>query len=531
MPAGRESPVRRFLRDLASYLAVLLVVAAVGGFAWLTHNPDSPVLAAAEEWPVVGGLAQRMRRAYLGEPPAAPAEEGVGPAEPEEAERADQLAAAAPLTLPPPPGAPPPEPFPTDEPLHLPAPDPDHLPELVKPIEAPDLGRIIRRGAEVPVRARHLAIEWRWFLPGQPVREARGDGTGGRALPSLAYLPVVAREAGWSQVIYQGRPGWVDDGWAPAHPRRGARQGGMRARYEPPRGSHWTRLRQARKILGQKRPERTLGAYKLWTDVEDEELLAFLDTVAVVAEEAYFARLGRLPSGDPLRSAVLFAREEDYRRYSGESELPQGHSGHAGNGVLASYTAGRPRGHVASTLVHEITHLLNARALAWDLPPWLEEGLASEMGAVWVEDTGVDSVDGRASAVAATFRGFDDHDTSLFLLGERLASGTLPALPAVLLLDREGFYRDSATHYAYAGVLVRYLLDGDGGRHRASFLRFLKRIADGYQANGALFVDSFGTRDPAILGQLDHDFRRWLAAEVPAARRRLEGTARRLAGR
>lgn len=530
--------MRRFLRDLVSYLAVVLVVAAVGGFAWLTHHPESPVLAAAEEWPLVGGLAQRMRRAYLGEPPAAPEGEPSGEAASEGLTPPRRVGVAEPLTLPRPPGAPPARPFPSDEPLALPPSDPDHLPELVAPVAAPDLGRIVRRGDEAPApglsgpaRARHLAIEWRWFLPGQPLREARGDGAGGRALPSLAYLPVVAREGGWSRVIYQGRPGWVDDGWQPGHPRRGARQGGMRARFEPPRGSHWTRLRQARQILGQKRPESTLGAYKLWTDVEDEELLAFLDTVAVVAEEAYFARLGRLPSGDPLRSAVLFAREEDYRRYSGEGDLPQGHSGHAGNGVLASYTGGRPRRHVASTLVHEITHLLNARALAWDLPPWLEEGLASEMGAVWVEDTGVDSVDGRAGAVAASFRGFDDHDTSLLLLGERLAAGTLPTLPTVLLLDREGFYQDSAAHYAYAGVLVRYLLDGEGGRHRDAFLRFLKRIADGYQANGALFVDSFGTRDAAILGRLDRDFQRWLAGELPAARQRLERSWRRQASR
>jgi hypothetical protein len=522
--------MRHVLRDLVSYSAVLLVVAALGGFTWLTKNPEAPVLEAAQEWPLVGGLAQAMRRAYLGEP--APPAAGR-PADGEDVADEEEVAATGPVRLPiaaprrvgGPPAAPP------QRVASEPEEPASRLPKLVTSESAPDLGRIVFDELE-PVPARHVAIGWRWFLPGQPLRAARGEAAGGRVLPSLAYLPILDNEGGWSQVLYQGRPGWVDDAWQPPHARRGARQGGIRRHVEPPRVSSFDRVHQARKLLGQRRTDRSLGAYKLWTDVEDEELLTFLDGLAAVAEDAYFARFARLPSGDPLRTAVLFAREEDYRRYGAGSGLGEGHSGHAGGGVLASYTAGRPRGEVAGTLVHEIAHLLNARALSWDLPPWLEEGMASELGAVWVEDTGVAGVDGVGGALAASFRVYDDHDQRLVHLGETLRDGGLPELVRILMLDRDGFYAaDSALHYSYSGALVRYLLDGDGGRYRAGYQRFLQRVANGYVANPALFLDSYETRDTAFLAALDRDFRGWIGNEQAAARARLQRSARNQAAR
>jgi hypothetical protein len=528
----QEIVMRHVLRDLVSYSAVLLVVAALAGFTWLTNNPQAPVLEAAQEWPLVGGLAQAMRRAYLGEssPPVA-----ARPEDGEDLADAGEAAVSGPIRLPiavaPRRSGDPPAVTAPRRVVSEPEEPAPRLPVLVVSESAPNLGRIVFDEPE-PVQARHVAIGWRWFLPGQPLRAARGEAVGGRVLPSLAYLPILGSEGGWSQVLYQGRPGWVDDAWRPPHQRRGARQGGIRRHVEPPRVSSFDRVHQARKLLGQRRTDRSLGAYKLWTDVEDEELLAFLDGLAAVAEDAYFARFARLPSGDPLRTAVLFAREEDYRRYGAGSGLGEGHSGHAGGGVLASYTAGRPRGEVAGTLVHEIAHLLNARALSWDLPPWLEEGMASELGAVWVEDTAVAGADGFGGAPAASFRGYDDHDQRLVHLGERLRGGGLPALVGVLMLDRDGFYAaDSTLHYSYSGALVRYLLDGDGGRYRDGFGHFLQRVANGYVANPALFLDSFGTRDAAFLAALDRDFRGWIGSEQAAARARLQRSARNQAAR
>lgn len=532
-------PLRRVLRDLVSYLAVLLVVAALGGYAWLTHNPESPVLEAAQEWPVVGGLAQRMRRAYLGEPVPAAGEAGTAGEGADDGDAEEVRIAQGPLHLPPPPGArritPPRRAVGgspgTGEGGAAAASDdvPSDLPGLVEPTAVPDLGRIVGPARVEAVPVRHTALAWRWFLPGQPVREEPG-AAGGRELPTLAYLPILARDGGWSQVLYRGDLRWMEDGWRPAHSRRAARQGGIRRHVEPPKAASFARLHEARKLLGQRRTERSLGAYQLWTDVEDAELLGFLDELAGVAEDAYFARFARLPSGDPLRSAVLFASEADYREYSGDGILLASHAGHAGGGVLASYTAGRPRAEVASTLVHEITHLLNARALSWDLPPWLEEGMAGAMDAVWVEGAGVDSADG--DTVVQSFLGYDGHDGRIVLLAERLRAGTLPPIHLVILADREEFYQgDASVHYALAGALVRFLLEGDAGRYREGFLRFLQRVANGYDANGALLLDSYGTKDTAFVAELDGAFRRWVAGERPAAADRLQRTARALHGR
>lgn len=44
---------------------LLLVLALLSGFAWLTGHPDALWLEQAEEWPVVGSLAERFRKAYL----------------------------------------------------------------------------------------------------------------------------------------------------------------------------------------------------------------------------------------------------------------------------------------------------------------------------------------------------------------------------------------------------------------------------------------------------------------------------------
>lgn len=51
-------------------LLLLLVLALLAGFAWLTGHPDAPWLEQAEEWPVVGSLVGRFRKAYL--PPERP---------------------------------------------------------------------------------------------------------------------------------------------------------------------------------------------------------------------------------------------------------------------------------------------------------------------------------------------------------------------------------------------------------------------------------------------------------------------------
>src|SRR3990167_1835170 len=60
----------RTWRAAGAWLAVLLLLVAAAGLAWLTRHPESPLLAAATEWPLIGPPAARFRHAYL--PPPLP---------------------------------------------------------------------------------------------------------------------------------------------------------------------------------------------------------------------------------------------------------------------------------------------------------------------------------------------------------------------------------------------------------------------------------------------------------------------------
>ncbi len=498
-------------RDVGPKLLMVLGLGLLGGFAWLTQHPESPWLEKAQEWPVVGGLAQRFREAYL------------GPQRPPEAEEATAVEDEGPLEVfatearsewrPPPPKT---------QRRPIPAGPPPAIPErqqvesaaaAVRSVPTVELAPIVHR--TVP---SYIASEWRWLLPGHRIQvSAAPDAEQLDELTAMAYLPILERQGSWAEVMYRGSRGWVDTEWEPPGAGRGSKRGLLRHRYEPVRGSDWTRLKRARKLLGIERPERQLGAYKLFTDVEDEELLEFLDRAATVAEEAYTARYGRAPSGDPKRSVVLFAREADYRTYSESANIPtQTHAGHAGSGVLAFFAEGRPREELTRTLVHEITHLLNDRAVARVLPPWLEEGIASDLGAVWMEDGGGAERGGAAPTVGVTIA---TPEVRTLLLGPLLESGKLPSVAVLMSLDRETFHQPGVQSYAYAhgAAFVRFLLDGDDGRHAELFRTFLRRVAGGRTAEPRMLLKLLETEPE----DLDKAFRIWLADEIEAQKEAL----------
>lgn len=508
-------------RNAGPILSIFFVLALFAGFTWLTRHPESPWLEKAQEWPWVGDLATRFRDAYVHQEPAGntTAEETGGkretvvvyiPAKPGE-----------PLHLPPygPPAA-------TGDTARRPPPSRPAPPPREPAI--PRLSPADRRAPAVasapPISTvQYVALEWVWFLPGNRIfAAADSDAEVRTRLEAMAYLPVLDRDGNWVEVMYDGRRGWIDTFWKPPHDRRKARRGILRQRYEPVRGSDGVKLRKARKILGVRRSDVKVGDYSLVTDVDDEELLAFLDSAAVAAEEAYFARYGRLPSGDPLRSAVLFAAEADYRRFTeATSSLPaDGFVGHAGSGVLAFYAEGRSRVALARTLVHEITHLLNDRAVARRLQPWLEEGMATDLGSVWVEsspDVESDPIVGDENALVV--QGLEPR---IFFLERLLEAGKLPSVAAVVSLDRDDFYRPEVKTYSYAhsAALIRYLLEGEDGRLAGAFHTFLKRVATGLRADLLKLLE----RD---VEELDRGFREWLREEARECRERLQERAER----
>lgn len=550
--------MRRLIKAVVPPLVILLVVGLLVGFAYFSQNPESPALEEAQEWPVVGHVARFFRETYR------PLED-AGEEQTESTTEVEivyltpdgkrltkeQTAGEEPIRLAS--GAEPPRSRrPSDtpdwprtsktpnEPVPVKVPE-ETLTSRVVPGESPtdDSDRRSRRSnraerapssaAAVVARERasYLVSGWSWFLPGNTVRaEARSDAAARIELASMAWLPVLDRKGSWAEVVYDGQRGWVDTAWEPPYPRKAARRGLLRHRHEPVRSTDWGDLVEARKVLGIKEPTAKLGAYDLLTDVEDPQLIEFLDTAATAAEEAYFARFGRLPSGDPGRTAVLFATREKYLEYSSSTNMVTNtHMGHARTGLLAFFAEGISRERLGRTFIHEIGHLLNDRALARNLPTWLEEGLATDLGSVWIEDSPL--VTGRSS------RRFIDQgpDGRLLVLADiAKKTGGLPPVSVLMSLDYETFHKEGDIEsyaYSHSVGLVRYLLDGDDGRHAKGFRAFLKDIATGYGASPKLLVKRLGVE----LEELDRDFRVWLAQELEAARSRRNQRLQRLAAR
>ena len=548
--------MRRLLKALVPPLVILVFLGLLAGFAYFSQNPESPHLEKAREWPVVGTLAQRFREAYLGsdggdaEGRVATDDDGTEGDEGETVVVVRLGADGKPLSE---------KQLSGEEPLEIFASpvSPEQAREraaasrsrsgeteptsstLVDALaEGSSRKRRSRRETSAPVpspaaavvareKPTYLGQEWTWFLPSQTIRTApRAEALARVELVSMAWLPVLGRRGPWAEVVYDGERSWIDTSWEPPHRKKGARRGLLRHRHEPVRSSDWGDLVRARKILNLDEPTRTLGAYDVLTDVRDEDLFGFLDHAAAAAEEAYFARFGRLPSGDPGRTVVLFADRDDYREYTGDDSPVARHVGHARTGIVVLFAEGRTREELGRTLVHEIGHLLNDRALAWRLPPWLEEGLATDLGSVWVESSRMVR-DPYRDARSFVLQG---PDARLLHLGRILEEKGLPPLAALMSLDYDTFHQQGLIEswaYAQSVAFVRYLLDGEDGRHREGFLKFLKKIAGGYGADPRLLLKLLDLE----LEELERGFRRWLGEEIQAARVRLDRQARRMAAR
>ena len=138
------------------------------------------------------------------------------------------------------------------------------------------------------------------------------------------------------------------------------------------------------------------GPYPLYTDIQNVSLISTCGRLADRLDEVYEARYGLRPRGEPASAIVLFGSAEAYRDFAREGGVPVGYAGYAlaarGLAVFhASDTA--PTEDFLATLMHELTHLVNRRALGVNLPPWLSEGLADGIGDT-ATPSGFDPIDG-----------------------------------------------------------------------------------------------------------------------------------------
>ena len=429
---------RRRLRELMTWAILAFVLAALVAFVWFTHHPDSAVLARAAGWPAVGPWVERFRTHYgyrEAEPDAELAEMGETAAFDEQPGTAGSPAPASESGAPAssPSVEPPVRHYPADAPT-APLPDP---------------------------RPVHV-----WGAAGDPLRSAPSESAETVArLDAYERLEVLERSGEWVRVETPAGAGWL---------RADADRGGDR-----PLGSGRLPttpvaalspdddlLAAARDLLGQNEPVGRLGPYDLFTDLETPGELYHLDRLARGIEPAYVGRYGRRPVDRPREAVLLFATEASYRlfqvRETRLAGLPSG--GHAGSGMVALYVGDRRRSEVTATLAHELTHMLNRRAIGPVLPPWLDEGLADDLGSAYVGPAG--NIDpSRLGGEKLLRPGSIEYFGAPAALRQLNAAYARqkPSLATLTSLDWNRFVRsdDRGLNYAHAGFFIRYLVDGE----------------------------------------------------------------------
>ncbi|MDX1998316.1 MAG: SH3 domain-containing protein [Thermoanaerobaculia bacterium] len=335
---------------------------------------------------------------------------------------------------------------------------------------------------------------------------------------ATAQVPVLSERDGWALVSSGETTGWVET-------RRLVRLGEP-VSEEPPLGDATeptlplaavpadpARLARARAHLDLARTRTfRLGPWTLLTDVEDTAVLAQLDRVARRIEDSYRARFGVTPVGEARETVVLFAREASYRafRRSEGAATSERVAGHATVGLAALVLGDRGGEATAESLVHELTHLLNRRAIGPALPPWLDEGLANDLALCRLTPEGrleLGTLSSRRRPAGGNEVTIEGGEALALVARRRL--GRLVPLEDLLHLGPAEFLTPAANelHYAESALFVRYLLEST---HREPFLAFLRAVSEGAPIDPEAFRVHLGPS----WHQLQASFETWLGFAV-----------------
>ena len=450
-------------RRLSPVVGLFALIVVFSGFAWLTRNPDANLVRRAREWPVIGPLAEAFHRAYV----------------------------------------PPPDPGTKIDRSHAPGVVTEYEIVVVEP----------ERNVDFEPRG---ATPFVWVGPGSPIHlEPDTSSAIVETTSALANLPVLDRQGDWYRIVRRAGGETPITGWIHLQDYRDPV---LESSVDPvlPLPANRvdnSRLELALTLMDGTGQEYHCGDYRLVTDSIVAGWLALCPELVADLERVYVERYALESVSAPAETIIFFSRREAYESFRDQEEIdfesPVAHS-YPSRGYIALFEADRSQAQVVSSLVHELTHLLNRRSLGPALPPWIAEGMADDLAESATDALGRVSP-GELGGEARTLSSWTLRTggvASLIRLQTLDQLGTLPTLSELIDYEPEEFYSadQSQNNYALSSFWIRYLLAEPESERARRFRRYLGSIAAGQPISETLLTDHLG-EGPA---GLEEGFRVWL---------------------
>lgn len=215
--------------------------------------------------------------------------------------------------------------------------------------------------------------------------------------------------------------------------------------------------------------------YRIYTTSTDALLLEKLPIFLESAYDNYLAFLPPAEADEEPLEIYLFERRSEWEAYTRENTGARAKSylkiragAYSHEGTCVAYML--ERYHTFGVLAHEGFHQFSARRLGHRIPAWMEEGLACNFEAhAWKAGRAKFAPDLNEFRISALQRAL--RNDSLFTLPELLV---MRANDAVALPPEQ-----TATFYAQAWALTRFLQEGEDGKYREAFWQLLDDAAAG----------------------------------------------------
>lgn len=356
-----------------------------------------------------------------------------------------------------------------------------------------------------------------WLARGVRLQRAAERGAVTVAMiDSEIEVPVLRREGDWMQIRYGSIKGWVN----PLAQMNSALTPREESSPDP------RRLKRALELFAIPVSVRPLGPFDLYTDIRDEKLLRRLAGVAIHLSAAFSSRFGIDPGVEADEAVIIFAKQADYRAFESDDARLEalGSHGHAGGGMASLYADQHSVEEIVALLVHELVHLFNRRVFTSPPPPWLEEGMATDLAYCQIGRDGrieLESLRGKSKVIdqpLAMAGGWKNVHKEIRLAGPKAAFSLLKQslerqepvrLESLARLTWDDFVDpvDRPMRYVVSAFLVRYFLD----RHDSQIAQRFKQYLRSLSTSEALESSEILQYLDSDWQEVEHGFGAWIA--------------------